>query len=160
MLPTCNLVETLATFICFINKAESRRTTPTLQYHLNKNPEIHPHYSLTLSAHAQEGYCSCFVRVCLWSHISPLERLFVLKILWRTQRATKVKHSVGFSLKRLRSQDPALPPLKAIHIVGHFSMDSAHAYFVHAVAPRVLHWLQCIHWIMNALKCRMDIYGL
>ena len=42
--------------------------------------------------------------VWLLSHISPLERLFVLKILSRTQRATEVKKFVGFSLKQLRSK--------------------------------------------------------
>ena len=52
--------------------------------------------------------CVC---VCLLSHISPMERLFVLKTLSRTQRATKVKKYVGFSLKPLRCRDPALPPL-------------------------------------------------
>ena len=52
--------------------------------------------------------CVC---VCLLSHISPMERLFVLKTLSRTQRATKVKKFVGFSLKPLRCRDPALPPL-------------------------------------------------
>ena len=59
-----------------------------------------------------EGYCSwvCLC-VCLLSHISPMERLFVLKTLSRTQRATKVKKFVGFSLKPLRCRDPALPPL-------------------------------------------------
>ena len=60
-----------------------------------------------------EGYCSwvCVcVCVCLLSHISPMERLFVLKTLSRTQRATKVKRFVGFSLKPLRCRDPALPP--------------------------------------------------
>ena len=45
--------------------------------------------------------CVC-VCVCLLSHISPTERLFVLKTLSRTQRATKVKKFVGFSLKMLR----------------------------------------------------------
>ena len=40
-----------------------------------------------------------------------MERLFVLKTLSRTQRATKVKKFVGFSLKPLRCRDPALPPL-------------------------------------------------
>ena len=49
--------------------------------------------------------------VCPLSHISPMERLFVLKTLSRTQRATKVKKFVGFSLKPLRCRDPALPPL-------------------------------------------------
>ena len=49
--------------------------------------------------------------MCLLSHISPMERLFVLKTLSRTQRATKVKTFVGFSLKPLRCRDPALPPL-------------------------------------------------
>ena len=34
--------------------------------------------------------------VCLLSHISPLERLFVLKILSRTQRTTKIKKFVFF----------------------------------------------------------------
>ena len=63
-----------------------------------------------------EGYCSwvCVsvcLSVCLLSHISPMERLFVLKTLSRTQRATKVKTFVGFSLKPLRCRDPALPPL-------------------------------------------------
>ena len=42
--------------------------------------------------------------VCLLSHISPMERLFVLKMLSRTQRATKVKKFVGICLKRLRSR--------------------------------------------------------
>ena len=54
--------------------------------------------------------CVC-VCVCLLSHISLLERLFVLKTLSRTQRETKVKKFVGFSLKPLRYRDPALPPL-------------------------------------------------
>ena len=53
----------------------------------------------------------CTLCVCLLSHISPKERLFVLKTLSRTQRATKVKKFVGFSLKPLRCRDPALPPL-------------------------------------------------
>ena len=77
-----------------------------------------------------EGYCSwvCLcvcLCVCLLSHISPMERLFVLKTLSRTQRATKVKKFVGFSLKPLRCRDPALPPL-----YGHaYSRPFFHAYF-------------------------------
>ena len=42
--------------------------------------------------------------VCLLSHISPTERIFVLKMLSRTQRAKKVKQFVGICLKRLRSR--------------------------------------------------------
>ena len=49
--------------------------------------------------------------VCLLSHISPMERLFVLKTLSRTQRATKVKKFVGFSLKMLRCKARAVPAL-------------------------------------------------
>ena len=49
--------------------------------------------------------CGCVcVCVCLLSQISPLEHLFVLKILSRTQRATEVKKFVGFSLKLLCSK--------------------------------------------------------
>ena len=47
--------------------------------------------------------CVC-LSVCLLSHISPTERLFILKMLSRTQRATKVKKFVGICLKRLRSR--------------------------------------------------------
>ena len=78
--------------------------------------------------------------VCLLSHISPMERLFVLKMLSRTQRATKVKRFVGFSLKPLRCRDPALPPL-----YGHaYSRPFFHAYFsciyAHDTPPRVQHF--------------------
>ena len=51
------------------------------------------------------------VRVCVLINISPLERLFVLKTLSYTQRETKVKTVVGFSLKPLCCRDPATPPL-------------------------------------------------
>ena len=43
------------------------------------------------------------VCVCPLSHISPLGLLFVVKTLPRTQRTTKVKKFVAFSLKMLRS---------------------------------------------------------
>ena len=49
--------------------------------------------------------------VCPLSHISPMERLFVLKTLSRTQPATKVKKFVGFSLKMLRCKARAVPAL-------------------------------------------------
>ena len=47
---------------------------------------------------------SVCLSVCLLSHISCTERLFVLKTLSRTQRATKVKKFVGICLKLLRSR--------------------------------------------------------
>ena len=47
---------------------------------------------------------SVCVSVCLLSHISPTERLFILKTLSRTQQATKVKNFVGICLKRLCSR--------------------------------------------------------
>ena len=65
---------------------------------------------LTLGAHAQRGLqylgLSCLslcLSVCLLSHISPMEHLFDLKTLPRTQRAMKVKKFLGICLKRLRS---------------------------------------------------------
>ena len=56
-----------------------------------------------------EGYCS-WVCVCVCPfNISFLERLFVLKTISRTQRATKVKKFVGISLQQLCCRDRALP---------------------------------------------------
>ena len=58
--------------------------------------------------------CVCVsvcLSVCLLSHILPKERLFTLKTLSRTQRATKVKNIVGFSLKPFRCRDTALAAL-------------------------------------------------
>ena len=67
---------------------------------------------LTLVVHAQEGYCSRRVCVCvsvrLLSYISPLEYLFVLKILSRTRWAMEVKI---FSLKHTplrRTSSPSI----------------------------------------------------
>ena len=70
---------------------------------------------------------ACAVRVCLsvcvcpLSHISPLGLLFVMKMLPRTQQATKVKKFVAFFLKLFCCRDRAFPPLMAIQWVGHFS---------------------------------------
>ena len=36
---------------------------------------------------------------------------------------------VGFSLKPHHCRNPALPPLKAIHIVGHFPTERVHAHY-------------------------------
>ena len=85
--------------------------------------------------------------MCLLSHISPMERLFVLKTLSRTQRATKVKIFVGFSLKPLRCRDPALPPLYGHAQSAIFPcvfLVYAHAYFsciyAYDTPPRVQHF--------------------
>ena len=77
-----------------------------------------------------EGYCSrpVCLSVCPLSQNSPLERLFVLKILLRTQRAKEIKKYVGVSLKRLRCGDPAPSVERAVCMVGHFSAESAHAH--------------------------------
>ena len=100
-----------------------------------------------------EGYgswvCVC-VSVVPLSHISPLERLFVLKLLSHTQRATKFKKFVRFSLKLLRSGNPALPHLRSyVYTGGHFFGMHAHALTnedpstcsacarAHATVPRV-----------------------
>ena len=67
-----------------------------------------------------------------------MERLFVLKTLSRTQRATKVKQFVGFSLKPLRCRDPALPPLYGhaysrpfFHACTHMRISRAYTRMIH-----------------------------
>ena len=65
-----------------------------------------------------EGYSSraVCVSVCLLSDISPLERLFVLKTLSHTQRATKVKFFWGNFVKLLRSKVmPSFTYISNIH---------------------------------------------
>ena len=57
------------------------------------------------------------VCVCQLSHISPLERLFVLKILSHTQQATEVKICRVFS-ETARLQRSSTCPLKAVCTVG------------------------------------------
>ena len=64
-------------------------------------PLLHNHF-FNLFVH--ESMVVVHACVCPLSHISPLERLFFLKILSCTQRATEVKKFVGFSLKPLRSK--------------------------------------------------------
>ena len=58
-----------------------------------------------------------------------MERLFVLKTLSRTQRTTKVKKFVGFSLKPLRCRDPALPTLYSYMRSAIFFRADAHAHY-------------------------------
>ena len=68
------------------------------------------------------------VCVCLLSQISPLECLFILKILSCTQWATEVKKIVGFSLKPLLCRDPAL--LRESHTYNHhFPAEGTHAHY-------------------------------
>ena len=65
--------------------------------------------------------CACVcLFVCLLSYISPLECLFVLKLLSRTQQATGIKKFVGFSLKLLHCRAMALPALYGYRAVSHF----------------------------------------
>ena len=89
--------------------------------------------------------CVC---VCLLSHISPWERLFVLKTLSCTQRATKVS----------RSRATALPALYGYHEAGRFlsaeysrelaftrEIPTAHAweYIQKITAVLLYHWRNC-----------------
>ena len=80
------------------------------------------------------------VCVCLLSHISPLERPFVLKILSSTQRATEVKKFVGFSLKPLHCRDPALPRQYVRSAIFLQKVRIHISSIYHAVVPRVLHF--------------------
>ena len=63
-----------------------------------------------------------FIVVCVCRLVanSLLKGQFVLKTLSHTQRATKVKKFVGFSLKPLCCRDTALARCTATRAVGHF----------------------------------------
>ena len=79
-------------------------------HHMNRL--VNPRRACAARVTVVGSVCLCVcVSVCLLSHISPMERLFVLKTLSRTQRATKVKKFVGFSLKMLRCKARAVPAL-------------------------------------------------
>ena len=101
-----------------------------------------------------------------------MERLFVLKTRSRTQRATKVKKFVGFSLKPLRCRDPALPPLyghaySRPFFHAYFSCtrmrNSAHAYFsciyAHDTPPRVQHF-SAFHSIQDSVGACEMVYSM
>ena len=81
-----------------------------------------------------EGYCSwvCLC-VCLLSHISPMERLCVLKTLSRTQRATKVKKFCGVFSETAPLQRSSTPsvvrPCVQSAIFPCVFLVYAHAYF-------------------------------
>ena len=74
------------------------------EYHVTKMAAEKRAFKKTIGL-ISEGYCSwvCLC-VCLLSHISPMEHLFVLKTLSCTQQAMKVKIYVGFSLKMLLAE--------------------------------------------------------
>ena len=104
---------------------------------------------LTLGAHEQRGlqYLVC-VCVCLSvNHISPMERLFVLKRLSHRQQATKVEKFVGICLKRLRSRVmprksqyanysdlPAVSFLRLTHITREYPNDCQQ----HSALPKMM----------------------
>ena len=111
-------------------------------------------YGIVLALIKVHGYminpgCACAARVtvvgsvCLYVclcvcvsvsvNISPLERLFILKLMPRTQRATKVKKIVGISLKLLCSEFQHFLHCTAILRRPFFAMWKN----AHALPPRV-----------------------
>ena len=111
---------------------------------------------VTLGAHAQRGlrWLGC-LSVC---HISPLEHLFVLKLMSRTQRATKVTKIVGFSLKLLCCGGPALWPYVHFHAHGVIlmSMRMTMSYdSVHNIQQSLEIMLICtqhVAWLRNVQR--------
>ena len=110
---------------CVVRVLASCQTTTKARRRLVSCSSLHVCmlYVLCGGLQCRRGYSSCPV------FMSPLECLFVLKILSRTQQATEVEKSMGCSLKPLHCGDTALPPLKAIHTVGHFPTESAHVHY-------------------------------
>ena len=93
----------------------------------------------------RRGLCSIvnssWVCVSVKSHLSPTERLFVLKILSHTQRATKVKKVEGICLKRLRSRVRVKRVLSDACILGHvfiMSNNTPRKPFARSKATQVL----------------------
>ena len=92
----------------FSDAGSTERKKEAATYMLVFLPVINPRHACAARVTVVGSVCVC---VCLLSHISPMERLFVLKTLSRTQRATKVKKYLGFSLKMLRCKARAVPAL-------------------------------------------------
>ena len=107
------------------------------------------------------NYCACAARVTVLglsvcvsvkSHLTSGASVRP-EILLSTQQATEVKIFVGFSLKQLRCWDQALPPLKAICTIGHFSCEKRACALSRTVnietqcrvAPRVLNFSAFIY---------------
>ena len=90
--------------------------------------------------------------VCPLINISPLECLFVLKTISRTQQATKVKIIVWISQKLLRCRDTPLPALYSRPFwkphTCHISISIACAFSkIHThMVPRVLHFRAFINF--------------
>ena len=89
--------------MCYDKKLEASRSDFYSDLYRTRDVDcvINPRRACAARVTVLGSVCLC---VCLLSHISPTERLFVLKTLSRTQRATKVKKFVGICLKRLRSR--------------------------------------------------------
>ena len=80
--------------------------------------------------------CVC-VSVCLLSHISPLEHLFVLKILSRTQKVC------GFFSETTLLQEIQHCSVESKRMVRHFPAESAHAHCIACAFSRFAHaWRQ------------------
>ena len=67
--------------------------------------------------------CVC---VCPLRHISTLERLSVLKMLSRTQRATEVKIFVGFFSKTALLQRSSIPSFERPYIQSAIFLQKVH----------------------------------
>ena len=98
----------------------------------NRSTVVNPRRACAARVTVVACVCVCVcVCVCQLINISPLERLFVLKAIPRTQRTTKVKKIVAFCLKLLRCRDPALSTLVSIvRSAIFYSAEDAHAFYI------------------------------
>ena len=124
-----------------VNVPGWRRPVPSLLLSLppTSHPSLSPHPSLFRGLPI--SLCEALYHQNLLGSISPMERLFVLKTLSRTQRATKVKKYVGFSLKLMRCRDPALPPLYGHAYSRPFFLRKARMRIIVWASPRPLFFL-------------------
>ena len=94
-----------------------------LVWHLLRTAVINPRRTCAAIVTVVDSVCLSY----LLSHISPLECLFILKTLSRTQRTKKVKKFVGFLWNRSVVEIQHYPRTAILSFVGYFRYAEKHA---------------------------------
>ena len=132
--------------------------TPHVTSDASTEPKTGRTWSRPLVHMHSEGYCSWVVclSVCVYvsqHHMS--EHLFIFKTLSHTQRATKIKIFVGFSLKPHRCRDPALPAWHGYLQSAIFTLQKMHMRIIrpHVVRSCLLDLL--LVWLATVANAKL-----